>query len=40
MLALHDAVEAYLVHLFEDTNLCTIHAKHVTIKPRDRQLAH
>ena len=29
----------YLVGLFEDTNLCTIHAKRVTIMPKDIQLA-
>ena len=37
--ALHEAMEAYLVGLFEDTNLCTIHARHVTIMPKDMQLA-
>jgi histone H3 len=37
--ALQEAAEAYLVVLFEDTNLCTIHAKIVTIMPRDIQLA-
>ena len=31
--------EAYLVGLFEDTNLCAIHAKRVTIMPKDIQLA-
>ena len=31
---------SYLVGLFEGTNLCTIHAKHVTIMPKDVQLAH
>ena len=36
---LQEAAEAYLVLLFEDTNLCTIHAKHVTIMPKDIQLA-
>ena len=36
---LQEASEAYLIHLFEDTNLCTIHAKHVTIMPKDIQLA-
>ena len=30
ILALHEATEAYLIQLMEDTNLCTIHAKHVT----------
>ena len=37
--ALHEAMEAYLVGLFEDTNLCTIHAMRVTIMPKDMQLA-
>ena len=37
--ALHEAMEAYLVGLFEDTNLCCIHAKRVTIMPKDMQLA-
>ncbi len=37
--ALQEASEAYLVGLFEDTNLCAIHAKRVTIYPRDIQLA-
>ena len=31
LLALQEACEAYLVHLFEDSNLCAIHAKRVTI---------
>lgn len=39
VLALQEATEAYLVGLFEDTNLCAIHAKRVTIMPRDMQLA-
>ncbi|OQR94730.1 hypothetical protein THRCLA_22217 [Thraustotheca clavata] len=39
LLALQEACEAYLVGLFEDTNLCAIHAKRVTIMPRDIQLA-
>uniref|UniRef100_A0A8D2APL9 Histone H3 n=1 Tax=Sciurus vulgaris TaxID=55149 RepID=A0A8D2APL9_SCIVU len=38
--ALQEASEAYLVGLFEDTNLCAIHAKRVTIMPKDIQLAH
>jgi histone H3 len=37
--ALQEAAEAYLVSLFEDTNLCAIHAKRVTIMPKDMQLA-
>ena len=39
ILCLQEAAEAYLVGLFEDTNLCAIHAKRVTITPRDLQLA-
>ena len=37
--ALQEAAEVYLVGLFEDTNLCAIHAKRVTIMPKDIQLA-
>ncbi len=37
--ALQESAEAYLVGLFEDTNLCAIHARRVTIQPRDMQLA-
>jgi histone H3 len=39
ILALQEASEAYLVSLFEDTNLVAIHAKRVTIMPKDIQLA-
>jgi histone H3 len=39
IMALQEAVEAYLVGIFEDTNLCAIHAKRVTILPKDMQLA-
>ena len=39
VVALQEASEAYLVGLFEDTNLCAIHAKRVTIMPKDIQLA-
>ena len=39
VLALHEAVEAYLVWIFEDTNLCMIHAKCVAVMPKDIQLA-
>nr|GEY42488.1 histone H3.2 [Tanacetum cinerariifolium] len=37
--ALQEASEAYLVGVFEDTNICAIHAKRVTIMPKDMQLA-
>ena len=39
VMAIQEAAEAYLVGLFEDTNLCAIHAKRVTIMPKDMQLA-
>ena len=38
VLALQEASEAYLVCLFEDTNECAIHRKHVMIMPKDMQL--
>ena len=37
--ALREASEAYLVDLFDDTNLCALHAKRITIMPKDMQLA-
>ena len=37
--ALHEASEDYLVTLLEDANLLAIHAQHVTLQPRDIQLA-
>ena len=37
--ALQEATEAYLVGLFEDVNLCAIHAKRVTIMAKDMNLA-
>ncbi|KAK1751644.1 putative histone H3 protein [Echria macrotheca] len=37
--ALQESAEAFLIHLFEDTNLCAIHAKRVTIMQKDIQLA-
>ncbi|TFK75818.1 histone-fold-containing protein [Pluteus cervinus] len=39
ILALQEATEAYLVHLFEDANLCAIHAKRVTLMTKDIHLA-
>ena len=39
IVALQEASEAYLVGLFEDSNLVCIHAKRVTIFPKDIQLA-
>ena len=39
MMALQEASEAYLISIFEDSNLCAIHAKHCTIMPKDIQLA-
>ena len=39
VLVLQESPEAYLVGLFEDTNLRAIHDKHVTITPKDIQLA-
>jgi len=39
VLALQEASEAYMVGMFEDTNLAALHAKRVTILPRDLALA-
>ena len=39
VLALQEATEAYMVGLFEDTNLCALHARRVTIMAKDIQLA-
>ena len=39
IMALQEATEAYLIGLFEDSNLCAIHARRVTIMPKDIQLA-
>jgi histone H3 len=38
-LAAQEMSEAVLVQRFEDSNLCAIHAKRVTIMPKDLQLA-
>ena len=39
ILCLQEVAEAYLVRLFDDANLCAIHARQVTIMPKDIQLA-
>lgn len=39
LLALQEASEAYLVGVFEDANLCCVHAKRVTIQKQDMELA-
>ena len=39
LLALQEAAEMHLIQLFEDTNLCALHAKRVTVMPKDMQLA-
>ena len=39
LLALQEAAESYLIALLEDSNLLVIHAKRVTIMPKDIQLA-
>eukprot|EP00804_Cyclotella_cryptica_P016956 CCRYP_001897-RB/>CCRYP_001897-RB protein AED:0.09 eAED:0.09 QI:0/-1/0/1/-1/0/1/0/148 len=37
--ASQEASEAYIIGLMEDTNLCAIHARRVTIMPKDMQLS-
>jgi histone H3/H4 len=39
LMAVQEAAEYFLVGLMEDTNLCAIHAKRITIMPKDVQLA-
>lgn len=39
LLALQQAAEAFLVEVFEDTNLCAIHAQRVSVNPEDMKLA-
>ena len=39
VLALQEAAETYLTSVFQDSNLCAIHAKRVTVMPKDLQLA-
>ena len=35
VMALHETSEAYLIHLLEDSHICTIHVKRITIMPKD-----
>lgn len=37
--ALQEAAEAFVVRVFEDSNLCAVHARRVTVMPKDVQLA-
>ena len=37
--ALQEATETYLVRLFDDANLCTLHARRITLMAKDIQLA-
>jgi len=39
LMALQEACEAFLVQLFEDCVLCSIHARRVTVMPKDMSLA-
>ena len=39
LLALQEAAEAHIVSVFEDANCCAIHARRVTVLPRDIDLA-
>ena len=39
ILAIQESAEYYLVSVFEDANLCAIHAKRVTIQSKDIRLA-
>ena len=39
LLACQEAAECYLVSLFEDSYQCALHAKRVTLMPKDLQLA-
>jgi len=39
LMALQEAAEAYVVSLMEDTVLCCVHARRVTIMPKDMLLA-
>jgi histone H3 len=36
---MQESVEAFIIGLFEDANLCEIHTRRVTIMPKDMQLS-
>eukprot|EP00804_Cyclotella_cryptica_P009441 CCRYP_017757-RC/>CCRYP_017757-RC protein AED:0.36 eAED:0.36 QI:0/-1/0/1/-1/0/1/0/39 len=38
-MAIQESVETFSIGLFEDGNLCAIHARRVTIMPKDIQLS-
>lgn len=38
-MAIQEAAESYLVGLFEDSQLCAIHAKRITLQAKDIHLA-
>ena len=38
ILASQEASEYFLIHMLERTQLCTLHAKRVTIMPKDMKL--
>jgi len=40
LMALHEAAEAYLIGVFEDSYLCALHAKRVTLMAKDMRLAY
>ena len=37
--AIHEGAESYMISLLEDANLLAIHARRITVQPRDIQLA-
>ena len=34
-----EAAEYYITNLFDDANLCALHAKRIALQPKDMQLA-